>query len=252
MELTRNIKSEICSLFEVHDDGNGVHRIITPLEYTGSGDRIVVRVREREDGFIVDENGEAALYATMADGDVEVEAVSRWAAELGGSSPVRMSEDEVLSAKASDQRLISSYIFRVAEAAQQLHAIATARQPRKASEFKSQVATTVAAASANVGFAYESDVPLPIAGDFIADHVIDAKTPLIIIAATGIQRLLEAEIIHMRYQQEKMPAFVLAAVESQKAVGPKQFERANYYTGKTVTFNAADFSSLVIARASVQ
>lgn len=245
MELTRTIKQAICALFEVHADEGGVQRVVTPLQYSGSGDHIVVRVRANEHGFTVDENGESSLYASMADGDVELEAVQRWLADLPTYSPVSIDEDEVLRAHASDERLIPAYIFRVAEAAQSLYALATARQPRKESDFKKRVAEAVEAAAATFGFSYENDVMLPIAGDFKADHVISSSPPLIVIAATGIQRLLEAEIVHMRYQQEGLPGFVLATVESQRSVGAKQFERANYYTGKTVSFSPADFSSLL-------
>ena len=49
----------------------------------------------------------------------------------------------------------------------------------------------------------------------------------------------------MQYRVEKIPGTVIAAVESQKSVGTKQYERANYYTGKTVTFNPTDFESLI-------
>jgi len=248
MELTRTIKQAICALFEVHSDENGVQRIVTPLEYSGSGDRIVVRVRPEEHGFSIDENGESALYANMADGDVELESVQRWLAELPDHSPVSADENEILRAHAPDERLIPAYIFRVAEAAQNLYALATARQPRKESDFKIKVAQAVEAAAQKVGFKYGTDVELPIAGEFKADHVIYSPTPLIVIAASGIQRLLEAELIHMRYQQENMPGFVLAAVESQRAVGTKQFERANYYTGKTVSFNPLDFSTLIASQ----
>lgn len=248
MELTQTIKHSICSLFEVHADGQGVYRVVTPLEYPGTNDNIVIRVRVRDGKFNIDENGEAALFAAMSDGDVESEAVTRWISDLGDSSILSFDSDEVLSATTNDDRLIPTLIFRVAEAAQHLFALSTARQPRRVSDFKDQVAEAVRAAANNVGFKYESDVELPIAGDFLADHVIASPTPLIVIAATGIQRLLEAEIIHMRYQQENKPAFVLAAVESQKSVGAKQFERANYYTGKTVSFNASDFSALIASR----
>jgi hypothetical protein len=33
--------------------------------------------------------------------------------------------------------------------------------------------------------------------------------------------------------------------ESQKTVGVKQFNRANYYTGKTVQFSPIDFAQLL-------
>jgi hypothetical protein len=247
MEVTANLKHAICALFEVHPDESGVQRIVTPLEYSGSGDRVVVRVRPTGDGYQIDENGEASLYASMAEGDPSSETVLRWAQDLEDQSPVRLGEDEMLQAFAHDERLIASYIFRVAESAQQLYALATSRPPRRVSDFKEKVAEAVAATAKSVGLAYESDVPLDISGGFVADHVISStETPLIIIAASGIQRLLEAEIIHMQYRAEKIPAVVIAAVESQKSVGgAKQYERANYYTGKTVTFSASDFGSLI-------
>lgn len=248
MELTKSLKQAICSLFEVHQDERGVQRIVTPLQYAGSGDQIVVRIRPSDDGFQIDENGEACFFASLAEGDVESEAVQRWAEDLASHSPVELRGDEVLVAKTNNERLVPTYVFRVAEAAQQLHALATARPPRRVSDFKNQVAEAVRDAAAKAGFAYASDVPLPIAGGFVADHVVEAPTPLIIVAATGIQRLLEAELIHMRYQSEKLPGFVIAAVESQKAVGSKQFERANYYTGKTVSFSRHDFGSLIVSR----
>lgn len=248
MELTQTIKHSICSLFDVCADGNGVYRVVTPLEYPGTNDQIVIRVRVRDDRFEIDENGEAALFSSMSDGDVESEAVARWLSDLEGMSTVSYSDEEVLYASTHDERMIPALIFRVAEAAQHLFALSTARQPRRLSAFKEQVADAVRAAADSIGFEYKSDVELPIAGDFVADHVISSPTPLIVIAATGIQRLLEAEIIHMRYLQEKKPAFVLAAVESQKSVGMKQFERANYYTGKTVSFNPTDFSALIASR----
>lgn len=245
MELTTNLKQAICSLFEVHDDEGGVQRVVTPMEYSGSGDRIVVRIRPTTQGFLIDENGEAALYASMAGGDAGSEAVLRWADEMEGYSPVRLDEDDALTAFANDQRLIPSYIFRVAESAQQMYALSVSRPSRRASKLKDLVSKAVNDAAKLSGVTYQSDVTLPIAGDFVADHVIESKNPLIVIAATGIQRLLEAEIIHMQYRMEKAEGTVIAAVESQKSVGIKQFERANYYTGKTVTFNAPDFGVLL-------
>ena len=59
---------------------------------------------------------------------------------------------------------------------------------------------------------------------------------------------MEAEVIHMQYPMSRTPGFVLAVAESQKAVGIKQFNRANYYTGKTVAFNPLDFAQLLRAQ----
>ena len=46
-------------------------------------------------------------------------------------------------------------------------------------------------------------------------------------------------------KSSKQPGFVLAVAESQKTVGVKQFNRANYYTGKTVQFSPFDFAQLL-------
>ena len=116
MELTESLKRTICSLFEVHSDTNGTHRIVTPLEYPGTGDRVVVRVRPKNGSYVIDENGEACLYASMAGGDVESAALGRWSREFAELSPARLCDDEVIRAMTHDEGSIASYVFRVAEA----------------------------------------------------------------------------------------------------------------------------------------
>ncbi|MDK3025449.1 hypothetical protein QO239_22890 [Cupriavidus taiwanensis] len=251
MEQVTSLKRAICSLFDVHSDEGGVQRVVTPLEYAGTGDRIVVRVRVRDDGSMdIDENGEAAFYAGLSGGDIESEVVNRWALDLPNHSPVRFSSDEVLRAKVTDERLIAPYIFRVAEAAQQLFALASSRADRQASDFKDRVSEVIVKTANDLELSYHSDVELPIAGGLVADHVIDSATPLIVIAATSVARLLEAEVIHMQYRMSKKDGFVLAIAESPTAVGKKQFERANYYTGKTVSFSPHDLSQLIAGYAN--
>lgn len=250
MEQVTTLKRAICSLFEVHADSGDVQRIVTPLEYPGTGDRIVVRVRNHgNEAISIDENGEAAFYAGLAGGDVESEVVLRWALDLPTHSPARLTSDEKLEATVSDHRLIAPYIFRVAEAAQQLYALATSRADRQSSDFKERVSAVILETAATLNLTCSSDVELPIAGGLVADHVIESNTPLIVVAATSVTRLLEAEVIHMQYQMSNKPGFVLAVAESQAAVGKKQFERANYYTGKTVSFSPHDLSQLVSAYA---
>lgn len=232
--ITSNLKQAICSLFEVHADEGGVQRVVTPLEYPGSSDQIVVRVRPKDDGFSIDENGEAAFYASLNGGDIDSGAVERWADEL--ALPVQFTEDERLVAFAANEQLIAPYIFRVASAAQQLHSIATARTDRQSSVFPETVKKVVYEIAAALNVGVKSDVELPIAGGLKADHVIDTKTPLIVVTATSPTRLLEAEIIFMQYRADAKAGYILAVAESQGAVGKKQFERANYYTHKTVVF----------------
>lgn len=245
--LTNELKHAICSLFEVHTDEGGVQRVVTPLEYPGSNDQIVVRVRPSIDGsgFLIDENGEAAFYASLNGGDVDSESVNRWAAELHNLSPAEFNENEVISAFAKDVKLIAPYIFRVAEAAQQLHSIATARAPRQESDFKKVVKQIVQEIAAVSKLEYASDVELPIAGGLIADHVVGTTNPLIIFSATSATRLLEAEVVYMQYREDKKLGYVLAVAESQESVGKKQYERAAYYTDKAVIFSPSAFGKLV-------
>ncbi len=245
MAINGDLKRAICSLFEVHSDDEGVQRIITPLEYPGTNDKVVVRVRPNNQGFMIDENGEAAHYASINGGDVESDSVSRWAEELLLLSPASFSEDEIISAYAENERLVAPYIFRVAEAAQQLHAIATSRADRQTSDFKERVKVIVEEIALSLNVDCESDVELPIAGGLKADHVIGKNKPLIIIAATSPTRLLEAEVIYLQYREDKKSGYILAVAEDQSSVGKKQYERAAYYTNKSVIFNPDAFGKLI-------
>jgi hypothetical protein len=49
----------------------------------------------------------------------------------------------------------------------------------------------------------------------------------------------------MQYRAMHMPGHVLAIAENQQAVGKTEFERANYYTWKTVVFDARNLRSLI-------
>ena len=244
MDFAPGLKQTICALFEVHEDSGSVQRIITPLEYPGSNDKVVIRVRQRTHGFEIDENGEAALYASMHGGDVDSELVQRWAEELSQTTGVDYS-GETLIASLSDQRLIAPTIFHVASAAQQLFALATSHKERAANDFKDRVAEVVAEIANALNLPYRSNIELTMAGSMVADHVIDHAIPLIVIAASSATRLLEAEVIHMQYLHSHQPGFVLAIAESEQAVGKKQFKRANFYTGKTVDFSPSDLKQLL-------
>lgn len=246
MELTADLKHAICSLFEVHEDADGMQRVVTPLDYPGSNDKVVVRVRPRGDHWQIDENGEAALYARMNGGDVDSENVLRWASNLDSSMLLELDADEQLKGIVRDAQFIAPAIFRVAAAAQQLYALANAHKEREVSDFKDKVSAIVTEVCKSLSLPVRHDARLPISGDLEADHLIEFEgQPLIIITATSAKRLLEAEVIHMQYRMSKTPGFVLAVAESQKAVGMKQFNRANYYTGKTVEFSPFDFGQLV-------
>ncbi|SAL40298.1 hypothetical protein AWB74_01568 [Caballeronia arvi] len=244
--LAEFLKRTVCALFEVHEDTRDVYRIVTPLEYAGTGDRVVVRVRMRNGAFSIDENGEACLCASMIGGDVESAAIEQWSQNLSQLSPARLDDDEVIRATTTDERLVVPYVFRVAEAAQQLCGVATSRVERRSgSDFKGRLSRTIVEIAEEFDLKYDSEVELPISGKFMADHVVQTPTPSIVIAAMSDTRLLEGELIHMQYREANKPGHVLAIAESQLTVGKAQFERANYYTWKTVVFDARNLRSLI-------
>jgi len=83
MELTTDLKRDICALFDVHEDASGTQRIVTPLEYPGSGDRVVVRARPRDGHWVIDENDEAAKYARMTGSELNNNMIQRWDPTIG-------------------------------------------------------------------------------------------------------------------------------------------------------------------------
>lgn len=246
MMTTINLKRDICSLFEVHDDEKGVQRIVTPLEYSGSGDNVVVRVRPQEGFFQIDENGEAAFLAALNGGNTDKEVIARWVADLADANNIKFDEDEIIHAEIKNEKLIAPYVIKVAAAAQQLYSMAVSRPERQANDFREQITEVVSSIVKSLNLAWEKDVSLPIVGDLKADHVLGQKdNPLIIVAASTTARLLEAEVIHMQYRLEDRKGYVLAIVQDQASVTKKQYERAEYFTDKTVVFNQQNLGTLL-------
>ncbi len=251
MKIRTSLKHDICSLFDVTETEVDGWCVVTPMQYSGLNDHVVVHIHPVEQGWEIHDNGDAVLNANMLGFDTDTDALDRWIEDLKGSSSVSYdAQTERLSAIAGDDRLLAPYVFRVAEAAQQMFSISTQRQERRANNFKEQVSEVVTSVAAMLGRQIAYDHDLPIAGGLKADFVIQGSSPLIIIAATSVARLMEAEIIFMQLRHQKEPGFVLAIAESPQSVGRKQFDRANYYTGKTVSFDRNHLAELVKDRLS--
>lgn len=239
-----HLKKSICDLFTVEVESKRLARVITPLQYQG-GDQVVVRVRKNDNGFQIDDNGEASFFASLNGGDTESEAFARWVDELRLISPVELDDDEVLFASTASELDIALYIFRVAEVAQQLYAVSMPRGERVQNDFRERLQTIIQDIVREMRLPASQDAELPIAGGFVADYLIETKKPIIIIAATSSARLLEAEVIHEKYKSDKRPVTVIAVAENQAAVGKKQFERAAYYTDRALIFDELAFGSLI-------
>lgn len=246
MKVVANIKHSLCALFDVTETSENGWCIVTPMQYSGSNDHIVIHILPNQSGWAVSDNGDAVLNANLLGYDTTTDAIDRWSEEISSYGPASYDADaETVKAWTDNEALLAPHVFRVADAAQQLFTIATQRQERRPSMFKERVAEVVAASAAALHKHFERDVELPIAGGLVADFVVEQAEPLIVIAAASVARLMEAELIFMQYRHQKMPGFVLAIAESPQAVGRKQFDRANYYTGKTVSFDPRHLAELI-------
>lgn len=248
MKVQTDIKQRICGLFEVTETGDGGWCVVTPLQYSGSNDHVVIHIQATDAGWRLHDNGDAILNANLLGFDTDTDALARWVSELDEQGPVSYdAESELLCANTHHDNLLAPYLFRVAEAALGLFTTATQRSERRTSHFKTQLQEVVSSIALGLNVPMASEVELPIAGGLTADFVFEGTNPLIIVAATSTARLLEAEIIFMQYRHQKMPGFVLAIAENAQAVGRKQFDRANFYTGKTVGFDRAHLPELIKA-----
>lgn len=251
--ITAKIKRDICALFEVHDDEGGVQRVVTPLELPGTGDQVVVRVRPRNGFFQVDENGDTAFSAAMNGGNLESETVGRWLAFMAETSPVVFNDEELITAEAKNESELAATILKVASFAQHFYGVAVNRQERKVNDFRDRLAEVVQEVAAALKLGVQINYTLPQTSGLTADFLIgEEKNPLIIIAAHNQTRLLEAEVIWLQYQRERVAGYVLAVAESQMAVTKQQFERAPYFTDKAVIFEPSNFGPMMKTIASNQ
>ena len=227
--------SEICKRFDwIGTDDHG--RLITPWHYD-DGDRVVIFAQREDTHWRVDDNGEGLFRLAAAGIDPESPAVLARLDAFPALLGVRVEEDgETLSARSVH---LEQAAFAVAEASSQIMALACLRRARPVSDFRERVVKVVQAAATSLGVEARLDVPVDESLSLRADVYILSRVPLIVIAATSAQRLMEAEIIWLDAARRQERAYVLATVEDARAVGINQYTRANYYTDKTVEFTGA-------------
>jgi Domain of unknown function DUF1828 len=126
MNVQTDIKQCICGLFEVTGTEDNGWCVVTPMQYTGSNDHVVVHIQQAANGWTLHDHGEAILNANLLGFDTATEALERWASDLNDHGPVcYAAETELLSASTNNHNLFAPYLFRVAEAALGLFTIAT-------------------------------------------------------------------------------------------------------------------------------
>lgn len=227
--------NDFCKRFDwIGTNDNG--RLVTPWRYD-DGDQVVIFAHRDGTQWRVDDNGEALFRLAAAGVDPESPAVVARLDAFPTLLGVQVGEDgETLTTRAAH---LEQAAFAVAEASSQIMALACLRRVRPESDFRERVVQVVQAAAASLGVEARLDVPVDESQSLRADVYLLSRVPLIVIAATSAQRLMEAEIIWLDAARRQEPAYVLATVEDARAVGINQYTRANYYTDKTVEFTGA-------------
>jgi len=241
----------LCSRFEVREE-QGVLLVATPFVFD-DGDKIVVFVRESGGGYLVHDNGEAALRLMFEGIDIESKRVRRWMQQSHQLHGVTWSnDDEHLACHVSSDEELAQAVMRVAESSTRMQAMAAIRDERSTgSEFKEMVKGLLGEVAKDCNVEIGFDAPIDQYGVFTADALIEAKRPMAIIVATSAERLLEAEMIWLEARSRQANMYVLAVVEDESKVGRKHMKKAQYYTDKTVEFAGMQAPFLDLIRSNL-
>jgi hypothetical protein len=227
---------DLCKDFSIRKTAEGI-AVVTPFRYD-DGDSIVVFVRQIEDGtYRIDDNGEAATRLIFEGLDLDSTALQAWLSNLSMLHNIAWDDEkEALTTNAS-QDMLERRILAVAEASAQMQALVALKRERRETNFKEQVIRILQEVQAETKIEARYNVPVDKAQQLYADAYFASKTPLIIVAANNAERLLEAELMWANAQRLGDPSYIVAVVENIQAVGARQFQRAGYYTDKTVEFS---------------
>lgn len=226
---------DFCQNFQWVESPEG-GRLVTSWRYD-DGDQVVIFATRTEAGWKLDDNGESLFRLAAAGVDPESERVKERLAAFPSLLGVRLDDDgESLSANATPATFEQT-AMAVAEASAQIQGLSVLRQSRQVSDFRDRVVKIVEEVARTAGIETRSNVPADESQTLFTDVYVCSPTPLLIIAATTPQRLMEAEMIWLDAARRQDRVYVLATVENARSVGFYQYTRANYYTDKTVEFS---------------
>lgn len=241
---TTAIAAALCRQYEVRPTSGGLS-VVSPLRYD-DGDRVVLFIASADGQYIVDDNGEAAMRLMTEGVDLDAARVQQWLAGLPAIRGVAWDgEEEHLVATTRDANALADAVMRVAECSIQMQALAALRVERTLSDFKEQVVALLREVAEETGVDARYDVPVDQDQQLYADVYFASATPLAVVVAPNVPRLLEAELMWMNARRMGDPTKVIAVVEDANKIGVKQYTRANYFTDKTVSFMAGSFRALV-------
>lgn len=224
------LRLALCGTFRITQEAD------TLLVHTPFGldfnDDLVLRVRPEGNSFRVDDNGDTLLALSMAGAVPDSERVQELATDIEYDE-----DDGSLIIRANQPQQVADALFRLVGGALRVHGACRPRQRATPSDFRERVISLLSDVAVETGVTLKLDQVVEETGSLVADAVLGENNPLMVIAATTVERLMEAELLFMRRQLTQRPGYVCAVVPSAKAVGAKQFSRANYYTDKTLEFD---------------
>jgi len=240
-------QTDFCNSFEWHPKPEG-GRVVTPWRYD-DGDHVVVFVTREPLGWRLDDNGEGLFRLASAGVDTDSDRVQARLGAFPQLLGVQVDPADGTLFTMADDKGVGARALAVAEASAQIMGLACLRRDRsQPSDFRERVVAVVEEVARLANIESRKDVPVDESGTILADVYVTAARPIMVIAATSAQRLMEAEIIWLNAARRGEPVFVLATVEDAHRIGVGQYTRANYYTDKTVEFRGADALSDLISR----
>lgn len=224
------LRSYLCGAFQISED-EGTFLVQTPFGLD-TNDSLVLRLRPEGAALRVDDNGETLLSLSMAGVAPDSDRV------LEIAEGIEFDEDDgSLIARSKSPDKVADAVFSVVSAALRVHGACRPRLRPVPSDFRERVLAALSDVANETGVTMVTDHVVEQAGSLTVDALLGDTFPFLVVAATSVERLMEAELIFLRRQLEKAPGFVCAVVPSAKMIGQKHFSRANYFTDKAVEFD---------------
>lgn len=243
-------KLDLCSLFSVTKNVEGdVSLVETPLVFPGTDDKVVIRVRPKEQGFRIDDGGDTEWFTSIAGYDIDSASGRAVCEQNEECFSILLDENGVLYTNIDDSDGLALGVLRLAQASISLFSAVTSRRERIPSQFKDDLRIILKEAVDESLFSLEENVEIPETHGQKADYRLGRKSDsnkiTYIFAASDKARVLEAELAFLQMHQSNVSGSVLLIVENQEKVGKETFERAGYYTSRSVVFNESGLKELI-------
>ena len=89
----------------------------TLLEYPGTNDNVVVRIRKTQQGFVVDDGGDVEWFVTAGGGSLQTTVVKKVLKYCRAAFDVEMQEDGKLVLRPIDEADVNRAVVQVAQTA---------------------------------------------------------------------------------------------------------------------------------------